>query len=382
MRVNELPASAWAVRDEGAAWVSLYRGTPGASPFLSPLWIGTWLDTFGAMLRPALLLVGDGDVPFGACLLTRRVRRETLVPHVRLHINADGEPGADSVVTEHNDFLALPGREEDVAVAVARHVVASRADEVVGAGFTEAGVARLCAAFPGWPRDVTWRDSPYVDLDRLRAAGLDHLASLSRNARAQLRRSLERYRRRGPLRVQVATTATEGLSLLQELIALHEERWRQRGHRGAFATPMRRAFHEAFVREGVPAGAAQLLRVSAGEVTIGVIYSLVADRRVHFYQSGFRYEGDEAARPGIVSHHLAIMHNLAGGMAEYDFLVSGPGEGRYKRSLSDASRRLGWVTLYRPGWRTRWFDTLRTVRRWIGGRGVCCRGVAVRVARS
>jgi CelD/BcsL family acetyltransferase involved in cellulose biosynthesis len=344
-------------------WSDVYGGMADASPFVSPLWTRTWLDVHGPRLRPSLLTFVRDGAPIGACLLTPRVRYGALLPLVRLHVNTDGEPESDSVVVEHNAVLALPGREAEVTRAFAAHVATRRVDELVAAGFDEAGVERLVAAFPGWRPIVEWREDPYVDLARLRVEGGDHLAMLSRNTRAQLRRSMARYRERGALALVAATTPSEADGMLDELVALHQAHWQSRGKPGGFASPLRQRFHRQLIRAGVADGTVQLLRVMVGGETMAVLYNLVANGRVNFYQSGIRYEPDPHLRPGMVAHHLAITHNLDVGMAEYDFLVSGRGEGRYKRSLANASRQLGWVTLHRPGWRRRYFDFVRAVRR-------------------
>jgi CelD/BcsL family acetyltransferase involved in cellulose biosynthesis len=221
---------------------------------------------------------------------------------------------------------------------------------------------------PTWSSHVDWRIAPYVDLEKLRDSGEGHLRSLSRNTREQLRRSLARYRERGELRVDVAATADEAEAMLAEMIRLHETRWKTRGSSGGFHGTLRRRFHAAFVREATAAGRVQMLRTSAGGETIGVLYNIVANGRVNFYQSGLRYEEQPHLKPGLVTHHLAIEHCLAAGMCEYDFLVSGPDDGRYKTSLARESRRLGWVQLRRPGWRRTYFDALRAVRDFVRSR--------------
>jgi hypothetical protein len=350
-----------------ALWTELFGQIPEAGPFLAPRWTATWVQVFGPSLRPELIAFRDDEHrQIGACLLTARIRYGALLPHVRWHLNTDGEPGPDSVVIEHNRVLACLGREAEVHAALARHAAHSRVDELRLSGIDESGVAPLLGAFPGWRSDVEWREAPFVRLDAVRARGGDHLAILSRNTRAQLRRSLARYADRGAVVVHAARTADEAESMLRELMALHEARWATRGSGGGFASPRRRALHSAFAREATPAGEAQLLRITVAGETIAVLYSLVAHGKVNFYQSGFRYESDRHLRPGMVAHHLAIQYNLALGMTEYDFLASAPGEGRYKFSLSTDVRRLGWVTLYRPGWRTRYFFAARAIRDAVG----------------
>ncbi len=357
-----------ALRDGGWApaadvWNAVYQRMPDAGPYLAPLWAKTWVEVFGALLDPHQFVVRDpAGAAIGTGLLTRSVRRHAMLAHSRLHLNTDGEPAADSVIVQHNAVLSMAGQEGTVANALARCVTDQGADEFRAAGVGEAEVRRLIEAFDGWIPDTEWREAPYVDLDRLRADGGDHLRSLSPNTRQQLRRSLAMYRRRGDIVLEAAQTADDAEQMLRELIALHNARWHARGGGGGFASPLRRQFHTAFVRAGVTTGNAQLLRVRVAGETIGVLYNLVANGRVNFYQSGLRYEDDRHLKPGMVVHHLAIMHNLGEGHAEYDFLTSGPGAGRYKTSLANSRRQLALLTLYRPGARRTFFTVARAVR--------------------
>lgn len=344
-------------------WEQLFSPRRDASPYVSPLWMRTWLETYGAALQPDLFIAKtSSNEPVGACLLTRRTRYQALLPHVRMHLNCDGENAGHGVVVQHNSILAIPGAEDHVAHALAQHIGSRRVDEIAASGFDETGIGRLISAFPDWTPEIDWRDAHYVDLDRLRATGTDHISSLSRNTREQLRRSLKRYRERGELQLETATTVAQAETMLDELIVLHETHWKSKGHTGGFSNDWRRSFHKSYIRAALHHGATQLLRVTAGGETIGVLYNLVANGKVNFYQSGLRYEKDGHFKPGLVVHHLAIMYCLEQGLSEYDFLISGPNEGRYKSSLSNSHRRLGWLTLYRPGWRRQYFSIIRSIR--------------------
>lgn len=344
-------------------WDQIVGRMPTASPYLSTTWTRTWIETFGPVLKPVQLIIRDDrGHPIGTCLLTRRVRWSAGLPHVRIHVNTDGEAAQDSVVIEHNAVLAIPGAEDAVARATAAHIMRLRVDEVRMSGADDSEVSRLSCALDGWSVDVEWRDSPFVDLNMLRSSGKHHAETLSKNTREQLRRSMSLYGERGPVQLDAAKSADDAESMFSELIALHDFRWRSVGHAGGFATPRRREFHRAFIRAGVKSGNAQLLKVTAGGETIGVLYNLVANGRVNFYQSGLRYESNGHLKPGLVAHHMAITHCLAEGMSEYDFLPSSSGEGRYKSSLSNSSRRLAALTLIRRGWRTDFFNIARAVR--------------------
>ncbi|GAB1342511.1 GNAT family N-acetyltransferase [Gemmatimonas sp.] len=321
------------------------------------------MDTFANRFLCHQLIVRDSnDDIIGSSLVVLRKDKRAVLPLRRLFLNTAGEDDADNTVVEYNAVLCASEHAEAVHDAIAAYIGRSGADEFMLSGGTERAVALCRHVLPTWRADVEWRESPFVDLEALRAAGAGHLDVISRNTREQIRRSLRRYAERGELSVSLASTPLEMHQAFAEMVRLHEARWQAAGELGGFATPLRKQFHAAFVEHGGATGHMHLLRVYAGGQLLGVLYNLVANGHVCFYQSGLQYEADKQLKPGLVVHHLAIEHYLANGYREYDFLPSETGEGRYKQSLSTSSRRLGTLRLQRPGLRRRYFDAARRVK--------------------
>lgn len=296
------------------------------------------------------------------CLFTERHIRKGPFRLRRGYLNTDGEDAKDGVVVEHNQLLTQAGVEQAAYEAFAKYAERSAIDELVLSGGTAWAIEAMQLALPRWHASVEWRVSPYVDLEALRRDGTPYLAALSRNTREQLRRAVRHFEKKGPLRIELPDSLEASLTAFVELQRLHAVYWNRRGNAGGFATPHRRSFHRRFISEGHANGRAQVLRVLCGDQLIGVLYNLTANGHAAFYQSGFLYDNDPKSRPGLVSHFLAIQHYFEAGMREYDFLPSGPGEGRYKTSLANASRRLGTLTLARPGWRRESVEALRRIK--------------------
>jgi CelD/BcsL family acetyltransferase involved in cellulose biosynthesis len=146
--------------------------------------------------------------------------------------------------------------------------------------------------------------------------------------------------------------------MFDRLAALHQQRWEKRGRAGAFASARFRRFHESLIQRAFPLGAVQLLEVSAGEHTIGLIYNLVHRGKVYFYQAGFNYDDAGRASPGTVTLYHAIQYCSEVGLNEFDFLA---GDDQYKKSLSTGCRHLVWAAFRRPHWKFRVLDWLRRV---------------------
>ena len=121
--------------------------------------------------------------------------------------------------------------------------------------------------------------------------------------------------------------------MLNDLAELNQRRWSGQGSASAFASPRFLAFHHNLIRKCFSAGAIQLLRVSAGAQTVGVLYNFVYRGKVYFYQCGFHYTGDRRLSPGRVTLAMAIQYSLDAGLED---LISWPGRRVTRRSYPRA----------------------------------------------
>jgi CelD/BcsL family acetyltransferase involved in cellulose biosynthesis len=328
----------------GRDWEALEAAGAGESVFQSWSWVGCLAAE--RYPDPVLLraFAADGQLA-GLALFNRR--------RGGLWLAESGDDRFDRIFIEHNAPLVRPGPD----AAAARQALLRAAWRVPGVSrLVLSGVtAGDLAAAGGTPWRLQSRPAPFIDLAALREAGTqaEFLATLSANARYQIRRSHRRLATRGdgPLAIEAATTEAEALDWLEALIALHTARWRSLGQPGAFADAAIQRFHRTLVARLLARGQLDLLRVRAGEaLVLGYLYNLRLRGHVHAYQSGFAAaaEGSQE-KPGLSSHALAIERSLAAGDGVYDFLA---GAQRYKTTLANATRALEWATLV-PAWSPR-----------------------------
>ena len=352
-------------------WEALLRETNCRSVFMSRQWMELWFDVFGSILRPDVLRWRDADGRVVA-LCPVSICRERRGPFIvrRAYLNAAGE---HLLASEHNMVLSLPGHESSVHADLADYV-RRRADSLMLSGFVEGAVARVRAAWPPLGAEEGYEsDDRYVPLGLLRSTGTPYLASLSRNTREQVRRSMRLYcELHGDPVVEVAGNPAQALAWFVELCDLHAGRWQSRGTAGAFASPGAIRFHERLIREytrhagALDHFAVELTRVRFGDHVVGVLYNLCYYGVANFYQSGLRYADDNRLKPGLVTHSLAIQRYLDGGdLGEYDFLAGETGGARYKESLASERRTLVWCELMTPTFRNRMIVRLRD---WSRGR--------------
>lgn len=352
------------LRTASPRWQELVESGAEVPFFMGGSWLETWIEVFGDALSPRMFHCERDGAWLGACLLTERLERRGPVPVRCLHLHTAGEAPGEGVCVEYDQVLERAGEEDAVARALATELAASAGDEVVAGGLTEPALDFLRRALPGWIEETMWSSDPFVDFEAVRAAGLDYRrAALSRNSRAQVGRSVRAYEELGGLATEIASDLGSAQAMLHELIELHQAAWIGRGRGGAFASARNRRFHERLVERAFPSGAIQLVRVSAGGETIGLLYSFVDQGRVFFYQSGILYREENRFRPGLVAHVCAIERCLELGLREYHFLAGDAAPPRYKTSLSNAERKLAWTRFQRPGIKTSLIRGLRSLKR-------------------
>jgi CelD/BcsL family acetyltransferase involved in cellulose biosynthesis len=345
-------------------WLDLQTRSD-ASWFQSWGWIGTWLKQVAGDLHPMVVMVRLDGRPVGLGLLVERdIRRRGVFHSNALFLNE--YPFNDrNMVIEYNGLLAERGFEDDVYRVIIDHLLqaGSAYDEFHFGAITDKAAGSLEKAALGKLKfgideeSLAWQ----ADLCGLEAGIDNYLATLSSNARLQIRRALRLYEQQGPIHVQEAQDVRQALVFFDGLKELHTAQWQARGRRGAFANPRWEQFHRALIQARFDKGEVQLLKVADARGELGYIYSHLWCKRVYMQQTGFSVPADNRLKPGYVAHALAIQHNIKNGMHLYDFMH---GDARYKRTLSNRSERLCWAVIQRRRMKFRLENLLvGTVRR-------------------
>lgn len=313
----------------GATWRALEAET-APSFFQTWTWVGCLAEE--RYPDPVLIQARHNERLVGLALFNRR--------NGLLHLAESGDPERDRPFTEHNGPLAA-----DLAGAAAVLQAAwciPGAKRLVLGGVPPA----LLEAAGGVPIRLVTREAPFLDLDALRAAGGDYLATLSSNTRYQIRRSNRFYAGNARLAMAQAGRPEDLDVLFEEIVALHDATWQRRSIPGAFATSFLQRFHRELMGRALARGELDLLRVTGEAGTVGMLYNFRHRARVYAYQSGFAdTAGQPHAKPGLTCHAFAIDHALARGDQVYDFLA---GDQRYKASLTQLAVPLAWAELARP----------------------------------
>ena len=330
------------------AWLDL-QDCADCSYFLSWSWIGTWLQQIAIALNPVVVRVWHEDQIVGlAVFVPRDIKRRLFFHASALFLNEYPFEHSNMVI-EYNGLLAARGHEAAVYAEILGHLLQDygRFDEFHFGAIAEGPDMDRLVQAAGKHAGLLIDDEStawHVDLDALEP-GIDaFLATLSKNRRAQLRRSIRLYEEQGPLGMDVARDPEQALAFLDGLKVLHTERRRSKGEEGAFANSRWEQFHRSLIADRFGAGEVQMIKVSTPEMTIGYLYNFIWRRHVYVLQTGFRTGHDKRDQPGYIVHALAIVHNRDQGMVAYDLMH---GDAVYKKILCNCSQTLFWGVLQR-----------------------------------
>ncbi|MBV9755998.1 MAG: GNAT family N-acetyltransferase [Alphaproteobacteria bacterium] len=326
-----LAATDDALRALAAEWEALFRRVPDALAFQSPAWLLPWWDAFGTGRPRVATLRADAGQLIG--LLPLYVLDEP--PQRKLLLLGAG-------TTDYLDLLLDQSAPPDAPNRLlAAALSAAERDGLTACDLTclpPGSPLRDTAPTAGWREAARWGEGCAVLALPAGASGLEQV--VPKGKRRDLRLARHRAARAGGWTVETAAPDTLP-ALLEQMIRLHQERWRDSGT-GIFADPRVGAFHRAAAPGLLAHGLLRLdvLRIGG---RIAAAYYVLLDRagRMLFYLSGYdRKHARES--PGTILLAAMIEQALQEDRRELHFLRGGE-DYKYAWGAVDqmiASRRL------------------------------------------
>ena len=330
-----------------------------ASVFLSAEWLSSWLSLIDEVQPPELISIFDGQQLVALGLLHQTtLRRRGVFQRRVLYLNELPIAG-NHMVIEYNGLLAKRGDEDRawqaLLGALAKHpgwdeihlnCLAPSTCQILSPpllaslGFDHIVAESETIHFSHLPVDQPW-----LQVER---------SVLSKNRRAQLRRSIKAYEllADSQLHCVAAGSSKQAIEFFQQMGVLHTQYWQSKGKPGSFANPRWVRFHQSLIRDGFDSGTVQLLSIRAGDTVVGYAYNLCWRGMVYNIQSGLSYLADKKFQPGYVCHYMAMRFNHQLGASEYNLLA---GEAGYKKILSNRQEQVEWLVLRLKKARLRFF---------------------------
>ena len=335
------------------------------SYFQSWGWIGIWLDQIAIELQPIVLKIYRQDRLIGLGLFVSKDIKRRVIFHARAMLLNEYPFEGKNMIVEYNGLIAERGYEEAVYAETIAHLYEEyqQFDEFHFGAIAEEPDFGILKKSVGHKLkllvnevSMAWQ----VDLESFSPGLESYLASLSKNSRQQIRRSIRLYEEQAPLTLIEAKTVEEALSFFESMRVFHVRRWRSKGEPGSFANHIWVGFHKRLIQERFAHGEIQMIKVASGDSNIAFLFNYVWQQRVYVLQMGFNYAEDKRLKPGYVAHALVIAYNQSKGIRIYDFMH---GDARYKRSLGSRKVILYWVVVQRKRFKFAVEDAARTLLR-------------------
>ncbi len=225
-------------------------------------------------------------------------------------------------VSDYLDWIAAPGREEEVLAALldflaGRDAPAWRALDLCNV-HQDSPTLRLLPALArarGWTVETEVQE--VCPLVHLPGSWEEYLAALDGKDRHELRRKLRRAEAAEGLRWWIVGPQDDLEAAVEDFLTLMA---RSSQAKDAFLTPTMRGFFRELARMTFDAGWLELAFLELDGTKLAAYFNFVYNDRVLVYNSGLDWQADPGLGAGIVLTGFLIRHAIAQGRRVYDFL--------------------------------------------------------------
>lgn len=341
-----------------AVWRHLEHRLPVTPLMCSVDWTETWLRHYGDVVPHRYVLFSRGHLPVGIVLLAFGVEEnQGLFPVHAWHLGTAGELDHESVFVEYNALLCDPGERPQIWQQLMSLLDQEDDwDELRLDGFAEQDLPFSPTDDHDW--EIICKKSHYVSLEAVRSSGRELMSFLGDSTRKAIRQNLRFYT---PWQTEWSSSVAHARDIFEDLVQLHQMRWRSEGYPGCYASPRFTAFHHELLERLVPKGDMALFRVRHGKETLGCVQIIIDRQRALVYQTG-RSIKDPKHSPGLIADYLAMQACLERGYRDFDFMA---GDSMHKQRLTTHHTDMIWAVRRRPRLKYVIINRLRQIKRWL-----------------
>jgi len=316
-----------------AGWNAVLAKSRTRNPFLTFEWMSTWWDVFGADDELSVLVAEEeGQILGIAPLYMETVRHGPGIKIPQLSLLGDKTVGSDFL-----DLIVVEGREGDVVPAMLSHLcdrprwrrlsLRNVAEGAVCRDLLEkrprGSALRFCSC-------VAFR-CPYV---RLPGSMAEFLATPDSTYKHSARRRLRRLSRRPDFECCLALPEGEIAAGVNDMVALHQERWHSMGMPSVFDSERLRVFYRQVAPRMQQRGWLELTVMKLEGAAIAALFGLVYEGTYYCLVNACGIKGF-AVKAGNALMFQRIESFIGRGM-EINFLR---GEHTYKYQWGAVDRR-------------------------------------------
>jgi CelD/BcsL family acetyltransferase involved in cellulose biosynthesis len=307
-------------------WRRILDATPSLTIFSTPEWLQAWWETYGEDASLKFLLLWDDAEIVVAMVPLYVIAVDSLFGKLRLaRLIGDGSDDSDNL-----EFICLPGREDEVVVAVLRWIETSFCCDLCQLN-TLSFPSALATAFerrlrpPFWAKSCFQRPRVVVNLPATWGEYLQGLSSKERGKIGYLRRRLEKEFTTDYFRV---TSSNDLYPRLDRLFQLHQLRWARRNEPGSFSGLERRTFYRRIAAEFLRNGWLEFWFLELNKVQVAAQFAFAYRGVAYCLQEGFDPNYSSKSVGYILRSHV-LQRMIEVGMRKYDFL-GGEGDSKLR----------------------------------------------------
>lgn len=347
-----------------STWNELLSASMADSFFLSWEWLSEWWKHFGKGKELFVLAVRDSD---GICGIAPLLRENRLY-FKHLPVSRIGFLGTHMVDSDYLDFIAAPGREDDVTQVIMNYIHGApfRWDVLDLTDIREnSATLNFVKHYKKLPshmiKERMGEICPYLTLPQ--NSTMYHSA-LSSNMRYNINRRTKNLHKffKGNIMLWEHDGAEDLKTLqniLRQLFFLHRSRWTSVGMQTKFSLVQVENFHMSVLPLLMARGAIRLSSLTADGNILAIIYGFHHGRKYYFYQSGFDPAYFQLS-PGLVLMNFSIEQAIERGTEEFDFLR---GEEEYKAKFTKTFRRTHNIEIWKNSLKKGYLNRLRSLRK-------------------
>jgi CelD/BcsL family acetyltransferase involved in cellulose biosynthesis len=300
---------------------NLWGEDPKATVFQSYDWVSAWGRIYGSYANSLFCLFCYDGGRVVACAPLYQTKAHGITRQTSLMFIGTGEDEREESCAEYLAPIYLKGYRSKADHAFAKAVV----NDSTAKSFSFQRVRYdLCENLAKeiakqWGMTTTSRSIGWcysMPTDREKA-----LAQLSSKQRSTIRRKFSKLDKIPGIKFEVVEESNWRLSF-QDLVRLHQSRWRALGCDGAFAAPRFCCFHDSLGRELLKRGELFFTRLVLNGDCVATAYCFLSKNICHYYQGGFDYNFYPEISLGSLMHFLTAESAAARGCLWYDYMLS------------------------------------------------------------
>jgi hypothetical protein len=253
----------------------------------------------------------------------------------QLMLAATGEDEDGEVCSEFQDFICLAQYQEEMLLALTRYIESDAS--IISVQFTNVFPNSVIQRWFNnhclhWPKEVD-----VVGLHFIAPVGKDIDDQIERLSSKTTKRHAKKYVKATDCYCEVLSDESALPEYFEELTALHNLSWQERGKSGVFINKSFLAFHREFTTKLFQQNKLLLFRIVCQQQTVAFFYGVIEGNTLYYYQSGVMRD---CALPsaGTAMHIEAFNYARKNQLKCYDLMKGSPDS--YKAHFISSEQKL------------------------------------------